>query len=309
MPSVTALRHPGLDAPSGIITAFDEVWFTNIGADNVGRVREGRIEVFDGPPGSGIRFPANIFPGSDGRVWFTSLGSDALAAIDPAAPDPAQTITTYPLPENSRPVALKAGSDGRLWFSLRGTDAIGTLDPADPSGSLRLVTGPAIAGPAALFVAADDSVWWVNSTSGTVGGYRPATETLTTVDALPASPRAWAQTPDGLLWLTTRQPAGLLCFNPGDPSGTLRHITDPQLAEPDGICAAADGTLWLVDTAANAIVGYTPGSAASWHRYGAPPDVDGPFDIKPGPHPTVMWFTNKAGNSIGQLSALPTEAC
>jgi len=303
VPSITALRHPGLDAPSGIIAAFGEVWFTNIGADNVGRVRDGRIEVFDTPPGSGIRFPANIFPGADGRVWFTSLGSDALAAMDPAAMDPSSTLTVYPLPENSRPVALKSGSDGRLWFSLRGTDSIGSIDPlaADPSASLSVLTGPEVAGPAALFVAADASVWWVNSGSGTIGGHHPATGAMTIVDSPPCSPRAWAQTPDGMLWLTTREPAGLLSFDPRDPADTVRHVSDPVLVEPDGVCTAVDGSLWLVDSATDSVVRYAPGG--DWQRFGAAPDVAGPFDIKPGPDPTVLWFTNKTGNSIGQVSA------
>ncbi|KRE29179.1 hypothetical protein ASG82_26460 [Mycobacterium sp. Soil538] len=212
----------------------------------------------------------------------------------------------YALPDGSRPVALKAGPDGRMWFSLRGIDAIGSLDPraADPPASLRIVTDPQIASPAALFVTRDGKVWWVNSAAGTLGTLDVATGTVTTIDALPALPRAWAQTPDGLLWLTTREPAGLLCFDPRDPAATLRHATEDRLREPDGVCSGVDGRVWFVDSAANTVVGHRPGTL-SWEFLGAPPDVDGPFDIKPGPDPAVMWFTNKAGNSIGVLSAKP----
>ncbi|MBI5338274.1 MAG: hypothetical protein HZB45_11395 [Mycolicibacterium rufum] len=305
MPSITALRDPGLNAPSGIIAADGDVWFTNIGDDRVGRIHHGTVQLFAAPPGA-IRFPANIFPGPDDRVWFTSLGSDALGAIDPGAADPASTISMYALPDGSRPVALKSGPDGRMWFSLRGIDAIGSLDPraTDPAGSLHIVADPDIAAPAALFVTPDGRVWWVNSVTGTLGTLDVATDAVTTLGALPALPRAWAPTPDGLLWLTTREPAGLLSFDARDPAATLRHATDRRLREPDGVCAGEDGRVWFVDTAANSIVGHLPGTG-SWQFFGAPPDVDGPFDIKPGPDPAVMWFTNKSGNSIGALSAKP----
>ena len=146
------------------------------------------------------------------KLWFTSLGSDALGAIDPSATDPAATISMYALPDGSRPVALKSGPDGRMWFSLRGIDAIGSLDPRAPSSSLNIVNDPAINAPAALFVTPDGTVWWINSGEGTLGRLDAVTGAVSTV-AVPARPRAWAQTPDGLLWVTTREPAGLLSFD------------------------------------------------------------------------------------------------
>ncbi|MEW5808328.1 MAG: hypothetical protein AB1925_02655 [Actinomycetota bacterium] len=304
MPTITAIHHSGLNAPSGIIATATEVWFTNIGDDRIGRVRNGDVELFGAAPGI-IRFPANIFPAADGRVWCTSLGSDALVAIDPQAADPASTIIGYPLPIGSRPVALKSAPDGRLWFSLRGSNGIGTIDPlaADPTASLQVIAEEGIEAPAALFVTPDGRSWWVNAAS--IGGYDPATGDVATIGALPATPRAWAQSGDGTLWLTTREPAGLLAFDPADPAGTLRHVTHPDLGEPDGICTGADGRLWFVDTATDRLVGVAPDSSSALHtwEFVDSPEVRGPFDIKPGPDPTVLWFTNKAGNSLGLLDA------
>ncbi|MCG7597087.1 hypothetical protein [Mycobacterium sp. PSTR-4-N] len=306
MSPITAVHHPGLNAPSGIIAAHGEVWFTNIGDDRIGRVRDGQVELFGAEPGV-IRFPANIFPAADGRVWFTSLGSDALVAIDPRSSDPAQTITPYPLPAGSRPVALKSAPDGRLWFSLRGIDAIGSVDPCadDPAATVRLVTGNGIAAPAALFVTTAGQPWWVNARS--LGTCDPRTEKVTTVAPLPATPRAWTQGDDGTLWLTTRGPAGLISFEPTNPIGTMRLLTHGELVEPDGICTGTDGRLWLVDTAADRIASVAPDRASdprAWSFLGSP-DIRGPFDIKPGPDPHVLWFTNKAGNSLGLLDAEP----
>jgi virginiamycin B lyase len=38
--------------------------------------------------------------------------------------------------------------------------------------------------------------------------------------------------------------------------------------------------------------------------YGHFPLIDGPFDIKPGPD-GYLWFTNKAGNSLGRVFTAP----
>ncbi|BBZ32185.1 Vgb family protein [Mycolicibacterium confluentis] len=302
MNKISVVRSPALNAPSGLIAGAGDVWFTNIGDSTVGRVRGDVVETFADPAGA-VKFPANIFPAADGRVWFTSLGSDALVAIDPGAPDPAASMSTHPLPAGSRPVALKSGPDGRLWFSLRGAEAIGALDPtaADPVASLQLFHAESISGPAALFVTPEGQVWWVNSTSNTLGVLDPATGVVGTVAPLAGSPRAWAQTADGRLWVTTREPAGLLSFDPAYPVDSAVHVTDERLREPDGVWVGPDGAVWFADTAANTIVRHQPGAPEAWQFFGAPPDVEGPFDIKSGPDGTDLWFTNKGGNSIGRI--------
>lgn len=294
--AITVLGSPELDAPSGLIHAFGDIWFTSIGNHRIGRVRDGVVQTF---ADAAIKLPANIFPASDGRVWFTALGSDALGAVDPEAPDPSSTVVMYPLPEGSRPVALKSGPDGRLWFSLRGRDAVGALDPRAPAGSLQLFDAPSIAGPAALFVTPDGAVWWVNSSSGTIGVLDPSTGAVSAIP-VPGSPRAWCQSADGRLWLTTRDPAGLLSFHPGDPFNAAAPVTDSRLVAPDGVWVGRDGAVWLADTGANAIGRYLP-ATDQWSFLGGLPHVNGPFDIKDGPD-GALWFTNKAGNTIGRIT-------
>ncbi len=207
--------------------------------------------------------------------------------------------------------STKSGPDGLLWFSLRGAEAIGSLDPraADPVSSLRLFESPTIAGPAALFVTPDGRVWWVNSSADTVGTLDPVSGEITALEVFTGSPRAWTQTADGRLWLTTREPVGLLSFDPVDPVGTALHVTDERLREPDGVWVGADSGVWFADSAANAIGRYQPGASGpnAWRFVGSPPEVEGPFDIKTGPDPAggSLWFTNKAGNTIGRISVLP----
>ncbi len=53
-----------------------------------------KITTFTDPAGA-VRLPANIHPGPDDRMWFTSLGSDRSARLDPGARDPGSTIETF----------------------------------------------------------------------------------------------------------------------------------------------------------------------------------------------------------------------
>ncbi|WP_442928060.1 Vgb family protein [Microbacterium sp. MMO-23] len=108
---------------------------------------------------------------------------------------------------------------------------------------------------------------------------------------------------DGRVWFTARAPAGLLSFDPSDPEGSLERCETASLQEPDGVCLGPDGALWIADTAANTIVRFDPADG-SWTTAGTAPQVDGPFDIKPGPDGASVWFTNKTGNTIGRLSTV-----
>jgi virginiamycin B lyase len=305
----------GVDQPTGVIGAFGDVWFTSIANARLGRVDHEslRIETFADPAG-GVALPANIFPAADGRVWFTSLGSDRLGALDPSAPDVAASLRTYADPRLARPVALKAAPDEHLWFTLRGSNALGTLDPRapDPLATLRTFTGPGIDGPSALFVHPDGDVWWVNAGTGTLGTLDPRSPdpaaTIRTFGPWPdrGHPRAWAIDTEQRLWVTTQDRPGLLAFDPRRLEGPdpFSWWTDDRLATPDGVWCGDDGALWAADTAANAIVRCDPRAdgADRWSSYGAPPEVQGPFDIKSAdPADGWLWFTNKAGNSLARI--------
>jgi virginiamycin B lyase len=304
-----------VDQPTGIIGAFGDVWFTSIANGRVGRVvtADRRIETF-GDPAGGIVLPANIFPGADGRVWFTCLGSNRLGALDPRAPDVAASIRTYADPRLDKPVALKAGPDGRLWFTLRGSQSLGVLDPRvpDPLATLQTFTSPTVAEPSALFVHPDGGVWWVNAGNGTLGTLDsrvpdPST-TFRSFGPWPAwgSPRAWTIDLGGRLWVTTQDRPGILAFDPGQLDGPepFSWWTDDRLGTPDGVWLGGDGVPWAVDTAKNAIVRIDPGASgpAAWTFFGAPPQVQGPFDIKTAdPADGWLWFTNKTGNSLARI--------
>src|SRR5690606_36649852 len=98
------------------------------------------LETFADPAHT-VDLPANIFPGADERVWFTSLGSDRLGAIDPMAADPAATITTYAHPDLAAPSRwsrLPTGACGSVCAAAVRSAAStpGTRSPCAPSASI-----------------------------------------------------------------------------------------------------------------------------------------------------------------------------
>ena len=98
------------------------------------------------------------------------------------------------------------------------------------------------------------------------------------------TPRAWAMDAEERLWLTTQDRPGLLAFDPRrlDEPEPFSWWTDGRLGTPDGVWFGGDGAVWAVDTAKNAIVRFDPTGLDTqrWSFYGAPPQVQGPFDIK-----------------------------
>jgi virginiamycin B lyase len=302
-------------SPTGIIGAGGDVWFTSIANGRIGRVvaSTGAVETYAGTDGE-IVLPANIFPAPDGRVWFTCLGSNRLGVLDPTADDIASSIQTYADERLAGPVALKVAAGGSMWCSLRRAQTIACFDPAgeEPLSSLRTFSSPAIADPSALFAHPDGRIWWVNSAVATIATLDPgAPDPATTIRSFgpwPAwgAPRAWAIEASGRLWVTTQDRAGLLTFHPDDidAADAFTWWTDDGLRVPDGVWVGADECVWAVDTDANHLVRFDPAATGPnrWSRYGSPPEVDGPFDIKPSdPADEWLWFTNKNGNSIGRI--------
>jgi virginiamycin B lyase len=124
---------------------------------------------------------------------------------------------------------------------------------------------------------------------------------------VPGAPRAWSDDREGRIWLTVQDPDALVCIDPRapDPEASIVVIEASLLQRPDGIWRGDDGGIWFANSAANSIGRIDPSAADpgdSLEAFGAPPDVDGPFDIKDGPD-GWLWFTNKTGNTMGRIYA------
>ena len=112
----------GIAQPTDITTGPDgNLWFTDTGADAIGRITPtGTVTIFGGP---GILAPSDITAGPDGNLWFTSPYTDTVGRITTAG-----VVTDFTDPTISAPQGIVGGPDGNVWFT--NLDSIGQITPA-----------------------------------------------------------------------------------------------------------------------------------------------------------------------------------
>ena len=121
---------PAGSAPYGLAAAGDTIWFTLAGTNQLGRLADGRVELFDLPVEKAG--PAMITVTGDGTVWAALNAAGALARWRDGE------LTVVPLPQAhapAAPVGIAAAGDD-VWYADIGGGAVGRVSP---DGSVHLV--------------------------------------------------------------------------------------------------------------------------------------------------------------------------
>jgi streptogramin lyase len=287
-------------SPTDIVRAADgNFWFTEFGADRVGRITPaGVVTEFVLPAGRG---PLGIAAGPDGLIYFAERTGDRIGRLDPLAGSDAAiqaSLAEFVVPGvGSAPTDITAGPDGNLWFTQTASNEIGRLTPAG------VVTEFAVPGansaPTGITSGPDGALWFTQSVSNEIG--RIATDGTVTEFAVPgdaSAPNSIATGPDGALWFTQ--------FG-SDQIGritTAGVVTDEfplhNGAAPQGIVAGADGRLYFAESGRDRIGRiFTSGLAtelALGMTAGSTPTA---LAFAPG---GTLFFTEQAGNRIGRLT-------
>ena len=113
------------------------LWFTESGADKIGRITpSGAITEFPLPFGGS---PAGIAAGSDGSLWFTESGAKEIGRITTGG-----KVVQFPVPTKTGTGAIAAGPSGDIWFTA-GSE-IGSISPSgqttQPSASALIAVFP-----------------------------------------------------------------------------------------------------------------------------------------------------------------------
>jgi virginiamycin B lyase len=180
--------------PNGIASGPNTLlWFTETNIGKVGQITTGFppvITEFALAPGAR---PTSITLGSDGNMWLTDPGLDAIwrvsqkGAIGGPCKLPARAV---PAGITSNPI------DGALWFTESGSDRIGRL-PITQTGVCGTLTEYAVpthnAGPGAIVSATDNALWFIESRSKKLGRITVSGQVTKEYSLAPA------QTPDGLV--------------------------------------------------------------------------------------------------------------
>jgi len=242
--------------PQGIAVGPDgNLWFTEPGADRIGKITTGVVSEFRAgiTPGSQ---PEEIVAGPDGNLWFTEPGADRIGKITTAG-----VVTEYRVgtpgssPSNpDGPNWIAAGPDGKLWFTER-----------RPAGRIwKITTGGVVteysAGitpgsyPEGIAAGPDGKLWFVEdgadrigkiTTAGVVTEYRAGITRNSGPSGITAGP-------DGKLWFTE---PGADRIGKITTAGVVAEYSAgiTPYSAPEGIVAGPDGNVWFTEAGSNRI--------------------------------------------------------
>jgi virginiamycin B lyase len=257
-------------SPEGIVSAAGQLWFTETGANAIGRINPttgqylGHIPV--PTPNSG---PQSItYDPANGLIYFTEGLAGKIGSLNPATGAISDNITL----SNSASTPIPNGityspADHKIWFVEQVAKAIGVYDPANPTSSVApiyLAGASASPVPTAMTLGSDGNLWIAETGSGQFQSYNPASGTFSQAYSLPASSgnggariNGITSGPDGNIYFTVgRFSVGQIdWFNPSilaaagsNYSQDISFLNTPNGASaPFGIAPGPDGNVWFVE--------------------------------------------------------------
>ena len=105
----------------------ENVWFTNPGSGEIGKVDSKTLKVTQWLPPTHDSYERRLAIDSDGIVWFGEFQKGKIGRFDPKT----QAFKEYDVPGgiDSFPYAIGIGADHSVWYSSYYLDVIGRLDP------------------------------------------------------------------------------------------------------------------------------------------------------------------------------------
>ena len=273
---ILLLTLPSSD-PFGIAAGADgNVWFTDAGGDEIGRISPstGAVTEFSAGITKGAS-PFGIAAGPDGNMWFTEYGGNRIGRITPAG-----VVTEFSagISPGADPYGIAAGPDGNMWFAEPHTGQIGRITPSG------VVTEFSTGGyyPEAITAGPDGNMWFTQGVS------------IGRITTRPTLGRCRAKE------LAVRNPGVLGCAR---PTGTVTLFSAGIThGEPERITAGADGNLWFTEDGeqGGAIARITPAGAVTEFPTGG-----GLWGIAAGPDGN-LWFTRLDTGQIGRITPAGT---
>jgi cysteine-rich repeat protein len=158
----------------------------------------------------------------DGDMWFTITGRDLISEIDRKA----GKVTHYEHPQQgddkgAYPHTLRFDDQGRIWYTLTVSNHVAMFDPStakftyyDLPGAMEWKGHRPIPVAYGLDVAPDQSVWWSQLLSDTIGVLDPKTGEIRHWQSPVRGPRRLHVGPDGVVWVPGYASGDLGRFDP-----------------------------------------------------------------------------------------------
>ena len=291
------------------VDSSSNVWFTEFGSDEIGKLTFGTFTEYSLPAGSR---PIGLFFRND-QIWFTESVRNRIGRIGTGGGALTEYLVGDPPYGAMELWGIAYQNETRVWFTSSATSRVGLLNLTKPYKGLGndvsvkywvlpgFSASPA-SNPRGIAYSSTTGIWFVDYNLHRIGNIR---------DPLTSEVRLW-QLPDGSfpfditidsygnVWFTESGRSRIGMLDP-DTNEITEYITPTANSEPYGITVDISNRVWFAEHGANKIARYVPGvntftefaRAASGAPWGITTDKDG--------NPPI-WFSDGVMNRIGRLS-------
>jgi YD repeat-containing protein len=235
----------------------------------------------------------SLAAGSEGNVWFTTIGNIKTVGVI----SPSGKVTQYSLPgEKHEPEGITAGPDGNMWFTMRGWEGSGEYIAKVKSGTIEEYSLPGSATAITPGPNGEQALWFTDYSHGRIG--RITTSGSVAEYQLPsgAAPREVVAGADGKLWYTdpTLNKIGTITTS----GGGITEYALPAKSSPYGITSGPDKNLWFTDYESSKVGKITTSGSITEYSL---PEASGPKGITAGSD-GKLWFSESSTNKIGTIT-------
>jgi virginiamycin B lyase len=250
----------------------EEVWFTEAGADRIGRLtytdtndyafREYTLTVSSRP--------LNLVSGG-GFIWFTEAGGDRIGRLDPTTGQ----IDEFEVTAGSYPADLDYAPDGSIWFTEMMADQIARLviTSTDDYAVTEYSTSSLSGGRPYGIVVDGKGVYFAQMVNDRVTRFTPPDSWVhihSLVSDVPNEPYALVLDGSGRLWGTERAGNRVSEFVVGTFPIVVPYSLTPTNSLPTSLVADANNHLWFTQWQAGQIGHLIPGGNPQKNYYPMP---------------------------------------
>ena len=294
-PTVTEFSRgitPGAE-PQGIAMGPDgDMWFTELGADKIGRITPaGVVTEFPLPAGS---VPFDIAAGHDGTMWFSEFRAGKIGRI---AMD-GTLLPEIPLSAGAGPTGIATDANGNIWVAEPGISKLARYSAGGARTLFEDGAGlTANAGPWGVAPGPDFAMWFTEIGADEIGRHG----VMDVGSSERGGPRGEgiAAGPDGEIWSVVPSLGGYAHLGTSS-SGTGTTLLPTASSFPVDIAPGPDGLMWITENDGDKLARVGPNSLAEELSAGISPGA-APYGIAAGPD-GAMWFTESGGDRIGRIT-------
>ncbi len=267
------------------------VWFTEFGANNIGRVNPNGVFSEYGVPTASSQ-PWGIVVDPSNTVWFTETAGNKIGHQAPGGgPFGQDNVPTA----NAQPRGLALDSSGNVWFAESNASNIGKFVPSN-SQFTEYGIPTSSSQPWGVAVDSSGNIWFTERSSNKIGKMTPGGQfSEFSIPTSNSQPTGIAIDASGNIWFAEYDGSKIGMMN---PSGNFtEYATTNQGSRPTWVAVDRMGGVWYVGSNSNSYGRVFNGDVT---EYGIPTANSVPMGIVVDGGGSV-WITEQSANKIAKV--------